>query len=87
MEETLPCDGFNYNSLREVGLNDTKENGVWVMGGDADRLQIRYRCWCDQDRQLPENANYASRSNEKKPMQADRNRAERSRELSVKHLS
>lgn len=64
-KKTLPCDGFNYNSLREAGLNDTEENGVWVMGGEADRLWIRYCCWCNRGRQLSENANSTSWSNQK----------------------
>lgn len=67
MEKTLPCNGFNYDLLREAGLNDTKENGVWVMGGEADRLSIRYCCWCDWGRQLSESVNSTSRSNQKTP--------------------
>lgn len=60
MEKTLPCNGFNYDLLREAGMNDTKENGVWVMGGEADRLSIRYCCWCDWGRQLSESVNSTS---------------------------
>lgn len=67
MEKTIPCNGFKYDLLWEVGLNDAKENGVWVMGEEADRLWIRYCCWCDQRRQLSENANSTSWSNQKSP--------------------